>query len=333
MKIKQEDIAKELGVSRTTVARALNGGKIKEETKVKILDLIEKKGYKKNIISSSLAMKKNKVVYCFLVKSLNENYCGELKRGLLEISDEFKEYGFKIKIMETLINEPQNQIDSLIEIIEEKRPSGIIITPLLKKEIKEIILKYEDEIKFITLDIPIDEDEIHVGADYYNSGKVAAGIIDQILRKEEKVLLFQEEDDNISSNLYYYGFKDRIEKSDKKLIEYDNIGKDFYKIKNIIEKTMEKDEIFGIYIPRYMSELLEFFRENNIDLKNIKMVGNGNSSSLKNFLELGNIIAVVQEQNYLEGYTAGKFMFEYLYRGILPQKSKYKTLPIIIFKE
>ncbi|EHO18306.1 hypothetical protein HMPREF9466_02263 [Fusobacterium necrophorum subsp. funduliforme 1_1_36S] len=48
-----------LGISRTTVARALQeNSSIKEETRKKVLDLIQETKYEKNYLGSSLAGRK-----------------------------------------------------------------------------------------------------------------------------------------------------------------------------------------------------------------------------------------------------------------------------------
>ena len=53
------DIAEALGVSKTTVSRAISGkGRIGEETRKKVLDYIEKCDYKPNVIARGLAQSK-----------------------------------------------------------------------------------------------------------------------------------------------------------------------------------------------------------------------------------------------------------------------------------
>ena len=51
--VTQKEIAEKLGISRTTVARAINGSPlIKEETKKKILELVKETNYEKNYVGS-----------------------------------------------------------------------------------------------------------------------------------------------------------------------------------------------------------------------------------------------------------------------------------------
>ena len=54
-----EDIAKELGVSKTTVSRAISGkGRIGKETRQRVLDFIEKHDYHPNVVARGLAQNK-----------------------------------------------------------------------------------------------------------------------------------------------------------------------------------------------------------------------------------------------------------------------------------
>ena len=58
-KITISDIAEALQVSKTTVSRAISGkGRISEETRLKVLEYIEEKDYKPNVIAKGLAQQR-----------------------------------------------------------------------------------------------------------------------------------------------------------------------------------------------------------------------------------------------------------------------------------
>lgn len=91
--ITQKEIAEKLGISRTTVARAINGSPlIKEETKRKVLELVKETKYEKNYVGSSLAGKRSKKVCALVVESKNEFYTTEIKRGINIAAKEYKVY-------------------------------------------------------------------------------------------------------------------------------------------------------------------------------------------------------------------------------------------------
>ena len=54
-----EDIARELGVSKTTVSRAISGkGRIGQATRARVLQFIEEHDYRPNVMARGLAQKK-----------------------------------------------------------------------------------------------------------------------------------------------------------------------------------------------------------------------------------------------------------------------------------
>ena len=57
--IKIDDVAKALGISKTTVSRSLSGkGRISEATRLRVLEYVEKNNYKPNPIAKGLAESK-----------------------------------------------------------------------------------------------------------------------------------------------------------------------------------------------------------------------------------------------------------------------------------
>ncbi|WP_243128265.1 LacI family DNA-binding transcriptional regulator [Clostridium niameyense] len=329
--VKQEDIAKMLNISRTTVARALNGNKnIKPETKEKILNLAEELGYKKNPISSSLARKKNKNIYAFIIESRNKYYTEKIKAGLKEAETEFSFYGYSINIIQTDIETPEKQLIELKKIIKEKDVEGIIITPLLKKEIKEIKMQ-NPQIHFITLDIPLDNSIFYVGPNYFKSGRIAAEILISTLQQDEKILVLDTVDDRISSKLYMDGFLSRVKEENTNFIVgpiySENLMKD---IKSILEEYMTTN-VKAIYATRFLTDIVKYI--DNKYNKKMNIIGNGMSEDMKKLIMNKKIIATVIEKCYEEGYFAGKFMFEKLYKDMENVNNKYIMDSRIVVRE
>ncbi|MCP4176950.1 MAG: LacI family transcriptional regulator [bacterium] len=329
--VTQKEIADKLNISRTTVARALkDNASIKPEVKDKILKLAKKLGYSKNIIGSSLASRSNKDIYAFIVRSINENYSSEIIKGLNDIADEFRSYNFSINIIETEISEPEDQINRLKDILKNNNPAGIIIIPLIKSQIKEII-EDNKSVKFITLDIPIDSSIFHVGGDYVKSGKMSANIVSSMLRRDEEILVLDTEDDKISSKYYIEGFYNTIK--DKKLtvigpVYVENILKE---IDFIIDNYL-RGNVKALYSSRYLPEIVKILIK-RIPNNRLLIVGNGMSSTIGRLIENETMIATVKEKHYEQGYFAGKFMFAFLYETKLDGINEYIINSEIIFKE
>lgn len=307
--ITQKEIAKRLGISRTTVARALNGSSsIKAETKKRVLELAKEMNYEKNIVGSSLGRKK--IVYCFVVKSKNKFYTSEVVRGLELISKEYRSYGYKLEIILTDIKKPEKQIEELRKVLKKSEVDGVIITPLEKESVYAILEPYLEKIKVVSLGIELEKNIFHVGPDHMKQGRIAAGIMRSILRKNEKVLVLDNGDDKISSKKYLDGFLELVNSENIEVLGPFKCGS--------IEKSIEKieeysDETTGIYINRYAQDIYKKISRKY--LKDKKIITNGISEDIKKMISDRVITATVMEEIVSEGYMAGKKMFELLYKG------------------
>lgn len=329
--ITQKEIAEKLGVSRTTVARAINGsGNIKEATKKKILDLVNETNYQKNYVGSSLASKMKKI-YVFIVKSKNLFYTEQIKKGIKKIKDEYKYYNFQVEEIYTEIDNPEEQVKNLKEILSTgEKIDGILITPLDKKEIYLSLKPYLDEIKVVSMSIELNKNILYVGPDYLKEGRIAANIISKILRENEKLLIIDNGDDNISSGYYLKGFIDKI--SEDKLEILGPFKKDSIEDSvDFLNNILEEKEIDSIYINRYAQDILKKIPLNK--LKNKKIIINGIGNGIRKLIKEQIIIGTVADDVYKTGYMAGRIIFEMLYKGKKNKKDRLITEPRIIFLE
>lgn len=329
--VKQEDIAKMLNISRTTVARALNGsGSISPSTKEKILNLCEELGYSRNPISTSLALKKKRNIYAFIVKTRNPNYSKEIKQGFKRAQKEFEFYKYHLNIIETDIDRPEEQLELLNNILKTKDVEGIIITPLLKDEIKNT-KKNNPKVTFIALDLPLDNFTYSVCSNYFKSGRITADILLNVLNEGEKILLIDTDDDRISSKLSFNGFLSKIKESSKCEV----IGPIYQKdLKSNIELCLDEnltDDIKAIYSSRFLVNIVKSLCKRK--KYNIKVIDNGTSDITKELIKNNRIVATVAQKYSELGYLATKYMFEYLYKDIKPLKINNELDSLILFKE
>ena len=311
--ITQKEIAEKLGISRTTVARAINGSSlIKEETKNKILELVKEMNYEKNYIGSSLAGKRVKKVYCLVINSKNVFYTQEIIRGLGEAEKEFKAYNYKLEIITNDINDPENQIEELKKVLSAGDMDGLIITPLAKEKVYDILKPYLEKTNIISLGIRLHENIPHVGPDHLKQGKISGGIMSALLRKGEKLLIIDNGDDKISSKLYLKGFLERVRETDIDIIGPLK-GNGIEKSIELLEEICIKEEIKGIYINRYAQDIFEKLPSKILNDK--KIVKNGIGKNIKRMIKNKIITATVMEEIAIEGYNAGKKMFDILYKN------------------
>lgn len=329
--ITQKEIAKQLGISRTTVARAINGSPlIKEETKEKVMNLIKEMNYEKNIVGSSLAIKKNKKVYCLVIKSKNEFYTKEIIRGLNEAAKEYKSYGYRMEIVTTDINDSQSQLEALKKVLEYDNIDGLIITPLEKEKAYSMIEPHLDRMKVVSLGIKLSDNIHHVGPDHVKQGRIAANIMNIMLRKGEKLLIIDNGDDKISSKLYLEGFLEKAKEGEADIIG-PVLGGGVDGSIEIIKNLSSQEEIRGIYINRYAQDIYGKIPKEFLEGK--KIITSGISDEVKRMINDGVVIGTVMEEIFAEGYVSGKKMFELLYKDAT-DKTKWEVLKShIIFLE
>ena len=84
-----KDIAKEAGVSRTTVSRVLNNsGYVREETRQRILEIMEQLNYTPSAIARSLSTNKTNTIGV-IIPQINDPFFGEIIKGISEVSTEY----------------------------------------------------------------------------------------------------------------------------------------------------------------------------------------------------------------------------------------------------
>jgi len=115
------DIAEKSGVSITTVSRVLNNtGHVKEETRQKILKVIEENHYTPNSLAQGLAKKESKTIGV-VITNINNPFYSEMVRAIQDIASQ-KNYSVmicntddnvdeEIKITNTLVSK---QVDGII---------------------------------------------------------------------------------------------------------------------------------------------------------------------------------------------------------------------------
>ncbi len=129
--MKSEEIAKIAGVSRSTVSRVINNyTNVPEETKNKVLEVIEKYNYQPNTCARVLAGKKNDTIGLFIVSTAdsenpnrlyNNNYFTQFVNAIVECANSMGYY--------VLINiiYCENDYNRVSEVFLQKRIDGGIV--------------------------------------------------------------------------------------------------------------------------------------------------------------------------------------------------------------
>lgn len=116
------DVAKEADVSLATVSRVINGSEVvREDTRVKVQEAIEKLGYKPNAIAQGLALQKTTTI-ALIVPEASYFYTGQIINGLIDVA---KIYKYNIMLHTT--TEGITEMNDIIENIIKSRVDGVVI--------------------------------------------------------------------------------------------------------------------------------------------------------------------------------------------------------------
>ncbi|NBK97203.1 MAG: LacI family DNA-binding transcriptional regulator [Erysipelotrichia bacterium] len=116
------DVAKEAEVSLATVSRVINGSEVvREDTRLKVQEAIEKLGYKPNAIAQGLALQKTTTI-ALVIPEASFYYTGQIINGLIDVA---KIYNYNIVLHTT--TEGISRTNDIIETIIKSRVDGVII--------------------------------------------------------------------------------------------------------------------------------------------------------------------------------------------------------------
>lgn len=197
------EIAKEAGVSKTTVSRVLSkSSHVSKGTRERILKIIKGRGYEPSIIAQSLRTKKTRTIGLVLEDIENPFYT-RLAKGVIDIAGE-KNYS----VILNNSNYDQKLYEKNIETLIRRGVDGLLLTTFkLRKNIIEYIR--ENGIPFLLIDYKLDLPNINyiVNDDYYGAKLATEYLISLGHRK----IFFLGNIANIPSlNERFRGFRDTL---------------------------------------------------------------------------------------------------------------------------
>lgn len=137
-----DNIAKELGLSKTTVSRAISGkGRISEETRKQVADFIREIGYTPNAMARSLAKNKTYNIGLVFPRDSSVEEMPYFQNVMIGASEAAADYGYDILI----IMADNDDIKALERAVQNRKVDGVIVTRC-EKDSK--INKYLYENKF-----------------------------------------------------------------------------------------------------------------------------------------------------------------------------------------
>lgn len=200
------DIARELGVSKTTVSRAISGkGRIGEETRNRVLAYIEAHHYSPNVIAKGLAQNKTYNLGMVLPGDYNIEELPFFQKCMLGISRAASEAGYDVLV--SMVT--PDHIAQLERAVTNRKVDGVILTRTLADD-EPMRYLAENSVPFVAIGSTNDIQAVQIDNDHRNACRELTGAL--LDRGVRKIALIGGSENYIVTQNRLQGFMDAFEK-------------------------------------------------------------------------------------------------------------------------
>ena len=199
-KITIDDVAKALGISKTTVSRAISGkGRVGVETKAKVMEYIEKYNYRPNVMARALAQQRTFNIGVVWPDDYDAVDLPFFQRCMIGMSEVTSSFGYDIIV--SLI--AGDDITGLKRVVENHKVDGMILTRTLVKDVSQRYLK-ECGIPFVAIGKTNDPDVVSVDNDNFGACRELTSIL--LAKGLKKLALIGGSTNHIITQTRYDGY-------------------------------------------------------------------------------------------------------------------------------
>jgi len=213
------EVAKEADVSLATVSRVINGSSVvKEDTRKRVEDAINRLGYRPNAIAQGLALSRTTTVG-LIIPSTSISFSGRVINGLCDVA---KIYEYSVYLH--TITEGVTDIKEIIDEVIKARVDGVII--YADKDLDDSVKLLEEyNIPIVVMGNRISSENIcSVYVDYENA---VYELCDSYLEKGIKdIAILQDHRNDVISHLMKKGAEKAFNKHNLKYEGYIEVSKD-----------------------------------------------------------------------------------------------------------
>ncbi len=167
------DVAEALGVSKTTVSRAISGkGRIGAETTKRVLDYIKENHYRPNVVAKGLAKSKTYNIGWAMPGDSNVSDLPFFQRCMMGISEVAASGDYDILISMVF----DRDISQLKSIVKNRKVDGIILGRTLVEDEGIKFLKKSD-MPFVVIGSSVDDGVIQIDNDHVKACKELTAIV------------------------------------------------------------------------------------------------------------------------------------------------------------
>ena len=168
-----DDIAKELGVSKTTVSRSISGkGRISDKTRRRVLEFIEQNNYKPNLIARGLAQSRTYNIGWVVPGDSEVGSLYFYQRCMQGVIDAAAEADYDVLITTVY----GHNIGGLMRVLDNHKVDGVILGQTLTEDPAIRALKKSD-IPFVAIGSTEEENVVQVDNDHVTACRELSSIL------------------------------------------------------------------------------------------------------------------------------------------------------------
>ncbi len=330
--VTQNEIAKMAGVSRATVERVLrNQGYVKEDTRLRVMDIVNRMNYRPNRAGQMLTIPQKKLtIGCIIIKADNPFY-QELNCGIQQKAEEFQSYGIEV-VVESVEFRADKQIRA-IERLMAMNVNALVIQPASEPTMVEALTKVERaNIPIVMVNTDLRDfvsTFCYVGNDFYLCGKTAANLMDISTGGKCAIGIItgffnaKSHADRIDGFQHYLA--DRPGMVVAAVAEnHDDEMESYYETMKMLADHPEIDAVFlvagGVY---GAGKAIRKIRQD--ENREIKVISFDDVPTTKDLVRDGVILATICQQPIRQGRMALSVLFNYLLDGKMPDSNRLYT--------
>ena len=330
-----DDIAKELGLSRSTVSRALNNNQaVKQSTRDRVMEKARELNFQPNKAARTLVRNKTYTIAVVLF-SEPRYFWDNVLQGISKAQQENQCFGIFVEIFRPPIDHPEEQIKILSELKKQKI-DALAIAPNRISAIEDYLdyfIHKNIPVLAINIDLPKTKRHLYIGCNYVHAGKVAGELMGKIVR-QGKIGVFSFVEETVTTHQRIEGFYSAVRSYEAlhlaPTLYFSRTGVDAVPLTRTFLHS--NPDIQGIFVSfSILDETAQVLIEE--DRTDIVLIGYDLSEETKKHLRSGVIDAVICQEPFNQGYYMIQYASDLLLEKISPKEDIINTKIEVVIKE
>jgi ABC-type sugar transport system substrate-binding protein len=324
MKVTSTQIAKKLGISRSTVSRALSGyPHVEEDLRQKILTLAGEMNYRPNQAAQSLAKGDNLLIGVVIYNKPME-YWEQVLQGIELAQRQLHDYGVVVETVISDITKPEEQVEALNDLVS-RGAKAVALAPSDPQALAGTVDKLmQDGIQVLLLntDVPQSGRLCYVGSDYIQAGRLGGELICSFISGKGKVAAIAYDDHSTMIPQKLTGFREELSRfPGVELLgpyKFSRVGERVYENSLELLKYQQPDAIYMTY--GQLEDVARAVEDAGLAGK-IVLIGFDISTQGIVYLHKRVISAIIGQEPEQQGMLCVRILYDYLAWNIRPKSS------------